>query len=270
MFCDSLPAAMWLTMSCVAGEMCYALLTIDGSTADMGETTVRANLQELVRILSMTPGLARIGERVGLISAYFLGRPYLANPLVGSFAEREQLVTRLDGFDCVTFVETVLALARCRRPEDYERELSALRYEGGKVDGLARNHYTSDWIARNVAAGCLESLLAGQTVAEHRLLCTLDGYPPREQTLCYLPRARADLLESAAQTGDVVCFVSTRPELDTFHLGLLATGDPIRLRHASRSAGMVVDETLGAFLDRNETPGLLLARPVDKYGGTVS
>ena len=241
-----------------------------GSTADTGEATVRANLQELERILAMTGGLPGIGERVGLISGYFLGRPYLANPLVGSPEEREQFVTRLDAFDCVTFVESVLALARCRRPEDYDRELSALRYEGGKIDWAARNHYTSDWIARNVAAGRLEPLLAEHTIAEERLLCALDGYPSKEQRLGYLPRARAELLATAGRTGDVVCFVSTRPELDTFHLGLLATGDPIRFRHASRTAGMVVEEPLGGFLDRNETPGLLLARPVDNHGGTLS
>ena len=231
---------------------------------------MRANVEELVKILSMTGGLAGLEERVALISGYFLGRPYLANPLAGSPKEREQLVTRLDGFDCVTFVESVLALARCRRPADYERELTSLRYEGGKIDWASRNHYTSDWIARNVEAGYLEPLLAAQTVAEDRRLCALAGYPPKDQRLCYLPRARTDLLETAGRTGDVVCFVSTRPELDAFHLGLLAAGDPIRLRHASRTAGMVVEEPLGAFLDRNETPGMLLARPVDNQGGTLT
>jgi len=218
----------------------------------------------------MTRELPGIEERVQFISGYFLGRPYLANSLIGSPAEPEQLVTRLDAFDCVTFVESVLALACCSRPEDYDSELSALRYEGGKIDWATRHHYTSDWVARNVAAGRLEALLAEHTVAEDRLLCALDGYPPKEQTLRYLPRARADLMETAGRTGDVVCFVSTRPDLDTFHLGLLATGGPIRLRHASRTAGRVVEELLGAFLDRNETPGLLLARPVENRGGTPS
>jgi hypothetical protein len=261
---------MGLMMSCAPGEMCYAYGKTGAVTVDRGEMAVQTSLEEVVRVLVMTGRLARIAERIDLLSAHFLGRPYVANPLVGSPAEREHLVTRLDGFDCVTFVESVLALARCRRAEDYERELSALRYEGGQVDWMARNHYTSDWIARNVVAGYLEPLLAEHSVAEERLLCTLDGYPPKQQTIRYLPRARADLLETAGLTGDVACFVSTRPERDTFHLGLLAAGDPIRLRHASRSAAMVVEEPLAAFLDRNETPGLLLARPVDRQGGNFS
>lgn len=229
----------------------------------LSQMTLRADVHEVESIISLASAFPTMEDRLGVISRHFLGRPYLSNPLVGSAAEREQLVTRLDGFDCVTFVESVVALARSRRPEDYERELAALRYEGGRVDWLTRNHYTSDWIARNVAAGLLLPLLAEHMVAEDRLLCALEHYPSKKQRFCYLPRDRIRLLEGTARTGDVVCFVSTRRELDIFHLGLLTSGRGIYLRHASRSAGMVIEEPLEAFLDRNETPGLLAARPAD-------
>ena len=49
--------------------------------------------------------------RVDTASAHFLGRPYIAGSLVGSPDSAEVFTARLDGFDCVTYIETVLAFA---------------------------------------------------------------------------------------------------------------------------------------------------------------
>jgi hypothetical protein len=227
---------------------------------------VASTQQELVGILEMTRGLSAVAERALSVSGYLLGRPYVAHPLVGSPAHPEQLVLRLDGFDCVTFVETVLALARSRKPEDVLRQLVALRYEAGEVGWSTRNHYMSDWVARNVAAGLVEPVLAEHAVEVKRRLSTLSGYPARTRQFRYVPLECCGALKTRGRPGDLVGFVSTRAELDTFHVGLLAAGESTMLRHASRSAGEVVEEPLASFLDRNETPGLLLARPTELEG----
>lgn len=215
-------------------------------------------------LLSMTAGVPRLADRLGMISSLFVGRPYLSAPLVGSSEEPEQMVSRLDAFDCVTFVESVLALATSRQPADYERQLAALRYRRGRVAWLERNHYMTLWIERNEAAGLVAPVARGDWIPEPqpRSLSVLAGYPIVERTLDYLPAPQAQLLEHEAITGDVVCFVSTGPSLDTFHVGMLATrpGSALLVRHASRSAGKVVEQELQAFLAQNETPGLLVVR----------
>ena len=64
--------------------------------------------------------------------------------------------------------------------------------------------------------------------------------------------------------GDVVLFASTKANLDVFHCGFLVlAGGSVRLRHASRSAGRVVEEDLARFLAANRMAGVIAARPLD-------
>ena len=49
------------------------------------------------------------------LSRYFLGHPYQINPLIGSAGTPEVFTVSLDAFDCVTFVETILALSLADR-----------------------------------------------------------------------------------------------------------------------------------------------------------
>lgn len=230
------------------------------SLPDAPERAPRAEIRTLQALLAGVPDLE---ARLDRLSAGFLGRPYLAFSLVGGPETPERLVTRLDGFDCVTLVEAVLALARCPTPEAFEAELVALRYTGGHVDWAARRHYTHAWFDENVAEGRLVLVAPDRWAVggPERQLTALEGWPPVPWTPRYLPRDLLDAVE--VRTGDVAGFVSLRPDLDTFHVGLLVAGGPtLLLRHASRSRGAVIEEPLEAFLDRNEVPGLLLARPL--------
>lgn len=235
-------------------------------------TGLRAERDELEQVLALAAGIEDLEGRLARISDHLVGRPYLAGPLLGSPTEEERLVSRLDGFDCVTFVESVIAIAGCRDARDYEPRLVALRYRGGQVQWLERNHYMSLWIERNVDSGVVRPVLRRRWIAEEtaRTLCCLDGFPSHERHLEYLPVQRVEELCTEARSGDVVCFVSTRGDLDTYHVGMLVRRPhplPLLLRHASRSAGQVVEETLTEFLQRNETPGLLVARPLTPDGG---
>lgn len=215
---------------------------------------------EVQVLWSAAPAAVPVPVRVATISSRLLGRPYLTGPLVGGPDTPEVLVTRTDGFDCVTFTETVLAAALAPTAAAVIPTLVALRYHHGRQAWLHRNHYTSDWLDRN--ARWLVPYLDAQHTAVTRTLSLLPGYPARTRSVRYLPVTAAPLLREHARSGDFVGFVSTRDTLDTFHVGLLIQGPgALLLRHASRSAGAVVEVPLSAFLSANETPGVLLARP---------
>ncbi len=224
---------------------------------------------ELDAVLSGMSAVRAFPARLSAAGRALLGRPYRADTLVGGPGLPERLVTRLDAFDCVTFVETVLALAAvppglggeaARRA--FAHRLAALRYLRGRVRYRDRNHYFVQWIRRNARAGLVHALPRGYAWGgPPRRLALVPGVRPVRWRPRFLPVDRAAELVGRARAGDVAAFVSTRDDLDVFHVGLLA-GRGALLRHASRSAGRVVEEPLAAFLARNTTPGLLLARPL--------
>jgi hypothetical protein len=66
------------------------------------------------------------------------------------------------------------------------------------------------------------------------------------------------------ETGDLVLFASAKRNLDFFHTGLLIDRDgEIVLRHATRSAGAVIEQPLPEFLSRFRMSGFVLLRPVE-------
>ncbi|MBN2798337.1 MAG: DUF1460 domain-containing protein [Deltaproteobacteria bacterium] len=218
-------------------------------------------MRSLSPTLHQLPPDAPLSARIELLSRSLLGRPYLTDPLIGGPEEEERWVDRADGFDCVTFVETVLAVAL--RPEAPEEALRALRYRGGAVSWAERNHYAWDWFTRNEADGRLLRVLPERWIGARRTLSLLAGYPAREVALRWLPVDPLAPLDEAVQTGDLVAFISSREDLDAFHMGLLVQStDGLLLRHASRSRGAVVEQALVDFLSDNSTPGVLVARPL--------
>lgn len=218
-------------------------------------------LRRLFRAAGDVEGTA---ARAEALSRALLGRPYRAASLVGSAEEPERFVAPLDGFDCVTFVETVYAAARARGEEEFAGELVGLRYRDGEVAWPKRNHYMADWIRNNRDRLRPLSFGAG-AIAKSRLLSVVPGLPPRRRAFRCLPKGLVPREAARLRTGDLVCFASTKSNLDVFHCGLIVKeGGELRLRHASRSLGRVVEEPLAAFLARNRTSGILAARPVER------
>jgi hypothetical protein len=103
------------------------------------------------------------------VSAPLVGRPYLKGPLgEGSKAP----LYRLDGFDCTTFVETVMANAYCfpgGSPSCLNQEMERIRYRGSEVAFGERNHVPElDWLPNNVRRGYLRDLSASLFGGEWR------------------------------------------------------------------------------------------------------
>ncbi|HVZ54484.1 MAG TPA: N-acetylmuramoyl-L-alanine amidase-like domain-containing protein, partial [Pseudolabrys sp.] len=105
------------------------------------------------RLIDKASALPTMAQRIAFISRALIGAPYIGYTLVGGPHKAERFVVRDDGFDCVTFCETVLAAARVFRARDYEAALKQIRYREGAVEWRERNHYFSDWCEFNIANG---------------------------------------------------------------------------------------------------------------------
>src|SRR5690606_20906657 len=94
-----------------------------------------------------------ISANMVAVGKSFMGIPYVAKTL--EVGETESLVVNLQGLDCTTFVENVLAFGLMLRNhktdfDSYIQYLETIRYKDGKLDGYAsRLHYFSEWIANN-------------------------------------------------------------------------------------------------------------------------
>jgi cell wall-associated NlpC family hydrolase len=211
-----------------------------------------------------------VAERVDSISRQFLGRPYVTNPLIGSADTPETFIAGIDGirggFDCVTYVETVIARSYARSAKDYAPILRRIRYESGLVDWKRRNHYMTNWIRNNARAGLVMPLNFGTAaITKQRRLDMVPGLPPQKQRFSCVPKRMLGRVSDRIQSGDLIFFASTRPHLDVYHCGIVIRDrDRLLMRHASRSQGGVVEQELSQFLKSNRMAGVILVRPVEQ------
>lgn len=97
-------------------------------------------------------------ERLDVISAKFIGHPYLLGALgEGEDARYDQSpLYRTDSFDCETFVDMVLAIALNNNLEGFKQCICKIRYWQGQAQFTTRNHFTDlDWNKNNQQQGYL-------------------------------------------------------------------------------------------------------------------
>jgi len=207
-----------------------------------------------------------VSQRMDYISAALRGSHYRAHTLIGGPHRPEKFVVRDDMFDCVTYLETVLAAAEARAPEEYEDLLRKIRYRNGVVAWRERNHYFFDWCQRNVDNGlCRWLTMAGQI--DIRKTCTSQrGLGPRRFVMPVIPRAVFLKNKPLLRAGDIIGFVSHRADLDYFHAGMIAFDNKgaVLLRHASESEHRVRDELVTRFLARWRVRYVTLVRPLER------
>ncbi len=106
----------------------------------------------------ITPSMSLV-DRVSLASEYFLGRSYLLGALgEGPDGEFDQSPRyRTDAFDCVTYVNTVLALALAQNLKQFQHHILRLNYYDAKPLYHHRHHFmTIDWNSCNAVLGLIE------------------------------------------------------------------------------------------------------------------
>jgi hypothetical protein len=242
--------------------------------------------------------LGRAAVRVGEQAA---GTPYVASTLEaylkagGKPTSTEPLTLSLTRFDCVTLVESCLAVARVARAaeaptwERFGREVERMRYRGGtRGDYTSRNHYFSEWISDGERRGLVRDLgaeLGGiedarplRFMTEHRA-----SYPALADDGVYraigemerrldarprhvVPTAHIADVADRIQTGDVLAFATSIPGLDVSHSAMAYRdrAGVLRVLHAPLSGGVVevTKTTLPEYVARiRRGTGILLARP---------
>jgi len=235
-----------------------------------------------------------IGETIVAVGKQFLGKPYEANTL--DKPDTERLVVDLHSFDCVTFVENVLALSRCIKSnrlsfDAYTQELQKIRYREGSLNGYAsRLHYFSEWIQDNGKKGILHDLtkdLGGvplgkqiDFMSRHRNL-----YPKlkndssffritsiestlSQDSLFFIPKSNVRSTESSIRSGDLIAVTTTQEGLDVSHTGIairLQDGS-LHLLHAPDAGDSVriSSERLSAYLKRHsQHTGIMVVRATE-------
>lgn len=212
------------------------------------------------------------GRQVEILSAGFLGLPYVESPLIGSDSQKEVLVNDLSRLDCFTLLDFVEALRRSTDLAEFDRKLLAVRYRDGHLSYQHRHHYFSDWGLANRPhlqdmtldiAGTYAVILPKSLNLNQAGTLWLQGLPVRDIQLGYLPTTALDEPTLAhLHTGDYVGIVSLKPGLDVSHTGILIwQGGTLYLRHASSRAETrrVLDEPLLPYLQGK--PGIILFRP---------
>jgi hypothetical protein len=230
------------------------------------------------------------GELIAAIGLSFLNSPYRAGLLEAR--SKEGLIVDFFSFDCSTFIETVIALARCvlvhnLSDKNFRRELQLIRYRGGKIDGYAsRLHYFSDWLYDNSKKGIIGDIsrqigAKAKTKAINFMTSHLGNYPAlgdkkvfqsmqnierkiSRRKMHVLPLSGLAGAQAKIRTGDIIAFASKKEGLDVAHVGFaLWLGERLHLLHASsRAKGVVISlQSLGAYLKQNKKfTGITVAR----------
>ena len=226
------------------------------------------------------------GARAAAASAPLVGIRYKLGPLGEGRGPDPDPRLRLDAFDCVTLIETAMALGAGASEDEVRRALDDIRY-GAVVELADRDHEVlSQWIPRNQAKGWIRPIsreLAGAAAVEvatnydharwarlarrgHRLAGVPDlRLPLGRFTVDVVPPAALAAVEARLPDGAVV-WVVREDRLDQLtrvtHGGLVVVRKGRRwVRHASSWPGVlrVVEEPLTEFAERQK---LASSRPL--------
>jgi hypothetical protein len=222
-----------------------------------------ARESHIEKLIDAARAYPTVSQRIDFISAALRGTRYLGYTLIGGPRKPEKFVVRDDGFDCVTFCETVLAAARARNLGDFETVLKKIRYHNGVVAWRERNHYFFEWCQHNVDNGICRWISMPGAVEIKKTVDSQKGLSRRRFAMRVIPRAPFLANKPMLDRGDIVGFVSHQSNLDYFHTGFVAfaRNGALLLRHASESHHRVVDERMERFLARYSVRYVTMVRP---------
>ena len=236
-----------------------------------------------------------VSDVISYVGTSFLGIPYVAGSL-DEDAKREELVIKVTGLDCVTFVENTLVMSRLIKKGDtsfdaYKKELQLIRYRDGIIDGYpSRLHYFSDWIYDNQNKGIVEDItksIGGKEynktidfmtghVESYKQLKNNSDFVDRMKSVeddinqrqrYYIPKNSIDKYYDSLSTGDIIATTTEIKGLDVTHTGYIYKQDSgTYFLHASiiQKEVIISDMELKEYLnsDRKKT-GVMVARPLD-------
>jgi hypothetical protein len=230
------------------------------------------------------------GSLIVEIGRLFINKPYKAETLENP--GKEKLIVNVSSFDCTTFVETVLTLAKCATEgklsrSGFRKNLKLIRYRQGEIDGYSsRLHYFTDWLRDNEKKKILKDVsrqFDAETQRKKINYMTINraSYPalksePEFRKMRFvesnlsrkifyiISKDEVSRQKTKINNGDVIAFTTKDKGLDVAHVGFaIWQGKSLRLLHASKKEGGVVisKRTLAAYLKSNKIfTGIIIAR----------
>jgi D-alanyl-D-alanine carboxypeptidase/D-alanyl-D-alanine-endopeptidase (penicillin-binding protein 4) len=224
----------------------------------------RPALIEAHKLLNRPDAPAAYLDRLKFYSHALLERPYFLGPTgEGRFGRIEPApLLDLDRFDCVTYIESAMALSLSAQPRDMLPRILGLRYGSDTVDYPTRNHYfVEDWLKRNAALtkvvrfpgdSLLKKPIDKQKFYAAKKLPVPASNPVAD--IAFMPYDKAVAMMANWTHGEKflgVAFVTDIPGLDVTHTGfLVADGkNPPVLRNASQLVHKVADMPFKEYLE---------------------
>jgi hypothetical protein len=235
-----------------------------------------------------------LSELISYVGKDFLGTPYEAGTL-DIYTDREELVLKISGFDCVTFVENVLNFSRLINLgkldlESFKNELIKIRYRDGIIsDYTSRLHYFCDWIYENEKKSIIKAVTGEIGGVEYKkeinfMTSHKDSYKQLKENkslvkkmyeiedninlrkIYYLKKSDIKKNQSGINTGDIIALTTEIEGLDVTHTGFAyIENGKLLFMHASQKYGKVIIsyEGLSGYLNSiKKCSGIMIARPL--------
>jgi Protein of unknown function (DUF1460) len=206
--------------------------------------------------------------------------------------EDEVLVVNLKTFDCVTFIENMVALTETRRStfpnfDIFKKNLTNVRYRNGVVDYATRLHYFSDWLFENEKRGVLKDItkdIGGKVFPKNVFYMsqkrdTLYGNMADPATFTamktvenaitkrekfFIPKEDIPNVESKIKDGDIIAVTNLLEGMDIAHTGFAVwKNGRVYMLHASSQFRKVTmtDVPLADYLMKNKSQtGIMVGR----------
>ena len=232
---------------------------------------------------------APMSKIVQTVAQQFMDAKYKAGLL--DLSTQETLFVSLSQFDCLLFIETVLAIAdNIARQEysglDFTNKIENRRYWNGKINGYcSRLHYFSDWIENNQARGNIKNItkqLGGiNTVKKLNFMTThRSSYPQLAENdlnfkciarveaslstdFNYIPTKNIEQTYSQLRPGDIVGIATNIAGLDFTHTGFVyqQPNGNIGFIHASPAGKVTVAKDLQKYVENvKNSIGIVVSR----------
>lgn len=208
----------------------------------------------------------------------FAGVPYVAGTL--DKTATEHLIVNTRQLDCTTYVEMVTALTMCAQNHEttfsaYCNHLKHVRYIGGEVSYVKRQHYFTVWMDDNEKEGIVKNIAPNPPftavqnvnvnwmsthVSSYKMLTAhpewRTGIRQLEQRVSgksyrYIPKgkiANTQLFRNTIKDGDIIAIITNKKGLDTTHIGIASWHkDGLHLLNASSIHKKVIDEPMTLY-----------------------
>lgn len=238
--------------------------------------------QDSIKIVSLLKEASQLKQKPASWMLWF-GKKFAGVPYVGGTLDKtaaEHLIVNTRQLDCTTYVEMITALTMCAQNHEtsftaYCNHLKHVRYIGGEVSYVKRQHYFTVWMEDNEKEGIVKNISPNPPftavqkvnvnwmsthVSSYKMLTAhpewRTGIRQLEQSVSgksyrYIPKgkiANTQLFRNTIKDGDIIAIITNKKGLDTTHIGIASWHkDGLHLLNASSIHKKVIDEPMTLY-----------------------